>query len=220
MNGSTSGGGKSPLREPILSSVDRDSFYESKLVDGARVVGRTGRTELGVPNTDEALVAAITARLARLDQKEKKDDDDDVYLTSTHHILFKLSDYMSLPRKVSCNISGVASILFGNRKCDEKGHFRSDDHSRFLVVFHNIASAYLVFCAVMIFLAQFLAVWTLLKEAYLTNIESCTDSVSVYPILLCIMYSAAAALDDLLNILPFEIVGYLTLITLNTKVLE
>lgn len=202
--------GGSTLRQPILSSSDtedRNSYYESKLVDGARVVGRAGRAELDAPNTDDALLATIAARLARLDEKEKRDEDD-IYLTSTHQILFKLSDYASLPGRLpSCDFSGFLSIIIGNRKCGRKGHFIADDHSRFLFVFHNAASAYLVFCAVIIFLAQFVAVFALLKEAHETEITSCSDSVSVYPILLCILYSAAAALDDLLSCVPFEIVG-------------
>ena len=65
---------------------------------------------------------------------------------------------------------------------------------------------YLVFCSMVIFIAQLISINSIFIEALQTDVM-CEDQGSSYAILLCILYAAAAAVEDVFVCIPFEIVG-------------
>jgi hypothetical protein len=75
-----------------------------------------------------------------------------------------------------------------------------------LIIFHDLHSLYLLFFAGFLFAAQFLSLVFIYEEAAGLALD-CTDTISTYPMILCILFAAAQATEDLYEVLPFELVG-------------
>ena len=190
------------------------------------------RTSLGefYKLTDDQLKETIKHRIEQMDAggDELEESEAKDFLKSTHYILFKITDYMSIPsvRLSDCSCTGVVdlfvSLMFGARQRDEKGRYDEKDQSRFLLLFHDPSCLYMVMCSLFVFTAQFLSINSILNSCWSKILECsddkdddcspnrlCHDSegASNFSVLLCILYAASQSVDDLLICIPFEIVG-------------
>ena len=189
------------------------------------------RTSLGefYKLTDEQLKETIKYRIEQMRKggSELEEDESKSFLVSTHYILFKITDYMSIPSlRFECSCMGIAdlfvSLLFGCRQRNEKGVYDPLDQSRFLLLFHDVSCFYLVGCSLFVFIAQYMSITSILNSVW-SKVTQCSDELdddcspyklchddegaSNFSVLLCILYAASQALEDLLICIPFEIVG-------------
>ena len=67
------------------------------------------------------------------------DDDEKTFLTSSHLILYKWHDYMSVPIR-----HPFANIIWGARSKDNEGNYIEDDNNRFLFLFHDSNSLFIM----------------------------------------------------------------------------
>lgn len=152
-------------------------------------------------SSEDQLRSNISLRLAKIDGLEEIP-----YIDSTHKILFKISDYASFPKRKLRSWDSFKTILIGSRRKDIHGNFHPEDQSRLLFIFHDLRSLYLLFFAGFLFAAQFLSLVFIFSDA-LNLAEECTDTISTYPLILCVLFAAAQATEDLYDVLPFELVG-------------
>jgi len=129
-------------------------------------------------------------------------------LKSSSKVLFKLSDYVSLPRKFACNFQGFLSLLLGSRRQDKDGKYLAGDHSRFLFIFHSPRAFFIVSLALTVLIAQYLTVAFIVMNSTVQfppcdyNPENSQAAVA-----LCVIYAAYVATQDFNEHFPFELVG-------------
>ena len=161
--------------------------------------------------TGDQLRTMIRHKLKELDDLEESmiETEDGELLPTSHHILFKLSDYVSLPRNM--NSSTIFNQVFGRRMMDKEGFYLKGDDGRFLFIFHDLYSFILVSMAFLILMAQY----ELLFNLYNRSDSSICDETLYYNtshpswevIFLCVVYAAGQATEDFFVIMPFEIMG-------------
>ena len=161
--------------------------------------------------SDEQLRGMVRHKLKLLEAADTSmiDDESGSLLPTSHHILFKISDYFSMPKHMNC--STIRNQIIGRRLKDKDGYYVKQDDGRFLFLFHDFKSFCLIGIAFLILFAQY----RLLKNLYdRSGNHQCdeslyfnTESPSWEVVLLCVVYAAGAATEDFFVLVPYEIIG-------------
>lgn len=111
------------------------------MIPGALVDDRSSLSHL-LDNSDDYFKAFIREQLKLIEGNDMEEKEQETYLKSTHMILYKLSDYVSLPNLKFFSFreifNSLGSIIFGSRLQDKNGFYLQESHSRFLFIFHDI----------------------------------------------------------------------------------
>lgn len=190
--------------EDKIEVIDLEAQEESTAVDDAEETKIDPNAPVNIPNGGkinfwdlqdlaEVYEAKITAWKEANEEAVEKEKET-MFLKSTHLILYKWQDYLSIPTDLSGN------ILFGIRKQREDGTF---DNNRVLFVFHDWDSLFTVALGYMVVLAELAILFAIVTEL-LSPCKSIGDSVSAIPVALCTMYAASVASDNAMRFFPFE----------------
>ena len=152
----------------------------------------------------------ILHRIKVMEESNYEENEIKTFLRSSHMIAFKLSDYISLPRHFTFDISGLFSILFGSRMLDENKRYVKEDNSRFLLIFHDPYCVFYVSISILVFACQIATLYYILfYEFYGNRFEWCNSkkAKSIFAIYLCIVYACYTATKDFTDYFPFELTG-------------
>jgi len=135
-----------------------------------------------------------------------QDDDESTFLDSSHLILYKWHDYMSIPQR-----HAFANILYGARKKDKDGRFlEEDNHCRFLFVFHDAQSLFIMGLSYLVVFGEISILFAIVSELLDENCHNDAISkgtITLVPLVLCTLYAASVASEAFFRFTPFELTG-------------
>lgn len=146
----------------------------------------------------------------KIDEECKDWDDNDeekTFLTSSHMVLYKWHDYMSIPRRHS-----FARIIFGARQKDNEGHFIDEDnHCRFMFIFHDGASMFIMFLSFLVMFGEISILLAIVSELLNKNCHPTepysSGNITLVPLILCTLYAGSVAAESFFRFTPFELTG-------------
>jgi hypothetical protein len=206
---------------PVLESMaqngetDRDSASVRSIVSATpSVEGTDPFSTLGAlynGNISYDKFVRLSAKIkAKIDESIKDWDDDDeikTFITSSHMVLYKWKDYMSIPR---IGYIFRKSLWFGARLKDKEGRFLPEDNnSRFLMLFHDSASLFTLAIAYLVLFGEVSILIVIVEEMRHSSchIDYSKGDVTLVPLLLCTLYAASVASDRFFRFTPFELTG-------------
>ncbi len=158
--------------------------------------------------TEDHLRAMVRFKLKRLENSKGSmiDDEADELLPSSHHVLFKMSDYVSFPKNIS-----IMNQIFGRRMKSIDGYYLKGDDGRFLFIFHDFYSFTLISLSFLVLFAQYQLLNNLYDRSGTGQCEESlyfnSDDPSWEVVFLCVVYAAGQATEDFFIVVPYEIMG-------------
>ena len=132
-------------------------------------------------------------------------DDESKFLDSSHLILYKWHDYMSIPQR-----HPFANILYGSREKDKEGRFIvEDNHCRFLFVFHDSQSLFVMGLSYLVVFGEISILVAIVLELLNQNCNSDIPkgTITLVPLILCTLYASSVASASFFRFTPFELTG-------------
>lgn len=132
------------------------------------------------------------------------DDDEKSFLTSSHLILYKWHDYMSVPIR-----HPFANILWGARAKDNDGNYIEDDNNRFLFLFHDSHSFFIMGVAYIVIFGEISILIAIVSRLFSDNCNHGLPkgTVTLVPLILCTLYASSVAAEAFFRFTPFELTG-------------
>ena len=191
----------------VASELQEDSKMS---IPEIKTIPRSSRTEFAGSNAAKIdLEGFIKNRIQKIDMEDYEAKRKARLLPSSHMVFYKISDYMSIPKNSTCDFQGLMQVVVGGRKQDRHGYFIAEDQSRFLIVFNDFNSFFILSVSILIFFCQYLVIVQLFwdSSATMNDDEGESSPISLFAIILCIVYAAYIAASDFANFFPFELVG-------------
>jgi hypothetical protein len=132
-------------------------------------------------------------------------DDDKTFLKSSHMVLYKWHDYMSFP-----TYHPFANRIWGSRQKDQEGRFLPEDnHCRFLFVFHDFSSFYIVGLSYIVIFGEISMLIAIVSQLIEQNCNHALPkgTVTMVPLILCTLYASSVAAESFFHFTPFELTG-------------
>ena len=129
------------------------------------------------------------------------DEDEKTFLKSSHMILYKWHDYMSVPLK-----HPFAKILCGKRLVDKDGN---DNQHRFMLVFHDLSSLFVMGLSYILLFGEISMLIAIVSQLVHQNChhDEPKGTVTLVPLILCALYASSVASDRFFQFTPFELTG-------------
>lgn len=203
-NPMTSGGTEQEARE---SEITVHSVIRSESVNSTNTNANTDVLSNGNISYDKFVRLAAKMR-SKIDEACKDWDDNDeekTFLTSSHMIMYKWHDYMSIPHR-----HPFAKIVFGAREKDNEGRFtKEDNHCRFMFVFHDASSMFIMFLSYLVIFGEISILIAIVSELLHQNCHTTqpTGNITLVPLILCTLYAASVASEAFFRFTPFELTG-------------
>ena len=212
-NGSEEEGNKAPRQTEMFAKYQREREDERrKRMEEIMKNDREAQHSKDFDGLEgERLRTMIRYKLKQMEDEDESliDREADALLPDSHHILFKMSDYVSIPKKM--NSSTIMSQIIGGRLIDKDGNYMKGDEGRFLLIFHDVYSFVLIFMALMILFAQYQLLQNLYKASGThicdNDLYFNTSNPSWEVVFLCVIYAAGQATEDFFVVVPYEIIG-------------
>jgi hypothetical protein len=190
------------IRSQSINSVNSSSILPSVITGSVTDALANGNVSY---DRFVKLSNRIKARIDEACADWDDNDEDKTFLTSSHMVLYKWHDYISIPE-----YHPFANRLWGAREMDQDGRFLpQDNHCRFLFIFHDFSSFYIMGLSYIVIFGEISMLIAIVSQLIEKNCNHALPkgTVTMVPLILCTLYASSVAAEAFFQFTPFELTG-------------